>query len=114
MSSLVADPETGRPVAAPAPRRHTSLSPNQRAWGRFRRNKLGYVSLYLFVALLVVSLFAEVFSNDRPLVARYNGHWYFPIFTNPPETTFGGDFATATEWLDPLIVEQFKKPGNFA
>lgn len=113
MSTVIADPEAGRPVAVPGPRRHTSLSPNQRAWVRFKRNKLGYVSLFLLLAILVVSLFAELFSNDRPLVARYGGHWYFPIFNNPPETAFGGDFQTPTEWVDPLIQQQFAKPGNF-
>ncbi|MCC6197423.1 MAG: ABC transporter permease [Burkholderiales bacterium] len=100
--------------AAPAARRVTSLSPNQRAWARFRRNKLGFVSLIVFGVLLFVSLFADVFSNDRPLAARYEGNWYFPIFSNPPETTFGGDFGTATEWSDPLIESQFRKPGNLA
>ena len=42
-------------------------------------------------------------SNDRPLVARYDGEWSFPIFSNPPETRFGGDFATPTDWNDPFI-----------
>ncbi|MCC7328315.1 MAG: ABC transporter permease [Burkholderiales bacterium] len=100
--------------AAPAAPRATSLSPNQRAWARFKRNRLGYVSLLAFAALLVVGTFAELFSNDRPLVARYNGQWYFPIVSNQPETVFGGDFATPTEWDDPFIREQFAKPGNFA
>jgi hypothetical protein len=42
-----------------------------RAWGRFRGNRLGYRSLLLFVALGVLSLFAEVLSNDKPLLVRY-------------------------------------------
>ena len=54
-------------------------SPARRAWLRFRRNRLGYVSLVLFVALVVLSLLAEVISNDRPLVVRYQGETYFPI-----------------------------------
>ena len=100
--------------AAGAPRRVTSLSPNQRAWARFRRNRLGYASLLVFAAMLVLGTFAELVSNDRPLVARYDGQWYFPIVQNHPETTFGGDFLTPTEWDDPFIREQFGKPGNFA
>jgi microcin C transport system permease protein len=95
-------------VAAP------SLSPNQRAWIRFRRNRVGYVSLWIFVALLVVATFAEVLSNDAPLIARYEGRTYFPLFHNPPETQFGGDFATPTDWKDPFITAQFAKPGNWA
>jgi len=91
-----------------------SRSPNRRAWARFRRNRLGYLSLYFFVALLAVSTVAELFSNDRPLVARYDGDWFFPIFRNQPETRFGGDFTTPTEWHDPLIREHFGRDGNFA
>ncbi len=101
------------PAAAATPRT-TSLSPNQRAWARFRRNRLGYYSLIVFVALLGIATFAELFSNDRPLVARYQGEWFFPILNNQPETRFGGDFATMTEWRDPLIRDQFAKPENFA
>ena len=57
--------------------------------------------------MLVVGMFAELVSNDRPLVARYHGEWFFPIVNNPPETRFGGDFLTPTDWHDPLIREQF-------
>jgi len=89
-------------------------SPNQRAWARFKRNRLGYLSLWLFAAMLVVATFAELVSNDRPLVARYEGELFFPLFHNQPERRFGGDFATPTDWKDPFITEQFAKPGNGA
>jgi microcin C transport system permease protein len=111
MSSVAIDPAV-EPV--PATAAGTSRSPYQRAWARFRRNRLGYVSLVVFVALVVVSTFAELVSNDRPLAARYEGRWHFPIFANPPESAFGGDFATPTEWHDPLIRENLAKPGNWA
>ncbi|MBK7745048.1 MAG: ABC transporter permease [Betaproteobacteria bacterium] len=101
------------PAAAPG-RRATSLSPNQRAWARFKRNRLGHVSLILFAAMLIVGSFAELFSNERPLLARYNGDWFVPVAKNPPELRFGGDFATPTDWHDPFIVQQFAQPGNFA
>ena len=91
-----------------------SLSPSQRAWQRFRRNRLGYWSLLIFCTLFVLSLGGELISNDKPLVARYDGRWYFPIVSNVPETTFGGDFQTPTDYLDPFIQQQFAKPGNFA
>jgi microcin C transport system permease protein len=89
-------------------------SPGRRAWRRFLGNRLGYVSLILFALLFGISLLAEVLSNDKPLVARYNGQWYFPVFQVLPETTFGGDFPTPTDYLDPQIRETFAKPGNFA
>jgi microcin C transport system permease protein len=98
------------PSEPPAP----SLSPNRRAWARFKRNRLGYVSLWIFAAMLVVSTAAELLSNDRPLIARYEGHLYFPVFHDPPETALGGDFGTPTDWTDPLIAERFARPGNWA
>lgn len=91
-----------------------SISPSQRAWLRFRRNRLGFWSLVAFCALFVLSLGAELISNDRPLLARYDGHWYFPIFQTEPETTFGGDFQSPTDFLDPFIRQQFARPGNWA
>ena len=91
-----------------------SLSPSRRAWLRFKRNRLGYWSLLAFCVLFVLSMGAELISNDKPLLARYEGHWYLPIVQNLPETTFGGDFDTPTDYLDPFIQQQFKRPGNFA
>jgi microcin C transport system permease protein len=91
-----------------------SVSPRRLAWQRFRANRLGYGSLVIFVALFGFSLLAEVLSNDKPLIARYHGHWYAPIVQNLPETTFGGDFDTPTDFLDPFIQAQFEQRGNWA
>jgi len=63
-----------------------------RAWRRFKRNRLGYRSLLIFCVLVVGSLFAELLSNDRPLIVRYEGHTYFPLVKDYAETVFGGDF----------------------
>jgi microcin C transport system permease protein len=101
-------------VSSVVPVASRPASPGWRAWRRFRGNRLGYFSLILFAILFGVSLVAEVLSNDKPLVARYNGQWYFPVFQVLPETTFGGDFPTPTDYLDPQIRETFAKPGNFA
>ena len=94
--------------------RKPSLSPGRRAWLRFRRNRLGYWSLLLFCGLVVVSLFAEVVSNDRPLLVRYEGKTYFPMFKDYSEKTFGGDFETNTDFLDPFIRERLAQGGNWA
>ena len=91
-----------------------SLSPKRRAWERFKRNRLGYWSLIIFVALVVLSLAAEVLSNDKPLVVRYEGQLYFPVVKTYSEKVFGGDFETETDYLDPFIKEQLAKPGNWA
>ena len=94
--------------------RAQSLSPARRAWLRFRRNRLGYWSLLVFCTLVVLSLFAEVVSNDRPLLVRYEGQTYFPLFKDYPEKTFGGDFETTTDFLDPFIRERLSRDGNWA
>jgi len=91
-----------------------SLSPSAIAWKRFKRNRLGFVSLILFVLLFFMSLAAELVSNDKPMVASYQGKLYFPIWHNPPETEFGGDFQTPTDYLDPFIRQQFAQTGNWA
>jgi len=92
----------------------SARSPARRAWLRFRRNRIGAGSLALFLLLFGVSLFAELLSNDRPLLARYDGAWYVPIANDYPETVFGGDFATPTDYLDPQIRANLARPGNFA
>ncbi len=102
-------PPSPIPAAPPA-----SLSPSRRAWLRFKRNRLGFWSLVVFCVLVVISLGAELVSNDRPLFVRYEGQTYFPIFKTYPETTFGGDFDTPTDYLDPYIQERLRAGGNWA
>ncbi len=91
-----------------------SISPNQQRWRRFRQHRLGYVSLIIFSVLFVLSLFSEVISNDRPLIAYYQGTLYVPLLRDYPESTFGGDFPTPADYLDPFIRGQFSRPGNWA
>jgi microcin C transport system permease protein len=69
----------------------------------FRRNRRGFWSLWIFLALFFVTLFAEFIANDRPILVRYAGQWYFPVFTDYPETTFGGEFPTPADYRDPAV-----------
>jgi len=97
------------------PQAHTaSPSPSRRAWLRFKRNRLGYWSLLIFACLVGLSLMAELISNDRPLLVRYEGSLYVPIIKDYSEKTFGGDFETPTDYLDPFIRDRLAKPGNWA
>ncbi len=83
-------------------------------WQRFKANRRGYISLWIFLAFFGLSLCAELIANDKPLVVRYDGHFYFPIVKNQPETVFGGDFATPTDFLDPDIRRNITSDGNWA
>ena len=102
-----------KPSAAPSSV-PVSLSPSRRAWLRFKRNRQGYWSLWLFCALVLVSLFAELVSNDKPLIVRYEGQTYFPMLRDYSEKTFGGDFDTPTDYLDPFIQQRLSADGNWA
>lgn len=99
------------PVANPVA---VSPSPGRRAWQRFRRNRLGFWSLLIFSTLVVLSLFAEVLSTDKPLVVRYEGQTYFPVLRDHSEKTFGGDFETPADYLDPFIHQRITEGGNWA
>ena len=57
-------------------------------------------------------MFAEAISNDVPLLVQYEGGFYFPLFVDYPETTFGGDFETETDYLDPFILEKLTENSN--
>ncbi len=89
-----------------------ALSPiaERRFWS-FRGNARGYWAFHIFLVLFVVSLFAEVIANDRPLVVRYDGAFYTPFLVNYPETAFGGDFATEAEYRDPFVAELINEKG---
>lgn len=88
------------------------LSPiGERRWRTFRANRRGYLSLWLFLILFVVTMFAEFIANDQPLLVRYDGGTYFPVFVDYPETVFGGDFDTAAEYRDPFVAELINEKG---
>ena len=67
------------------------LSPGQRSWLRFKSNRRGYISLWLFACLFVTSLFSEVLFNDKPLLVKHQGEYFVPFLVEYPETVFGGD-----------------------
>lgn len=83
-----------------------SHSPWRRRWAIFRQNRRGFYSLVLFLVLFGLSLFAEVLSNDKPLLIGYQGSLYLPLWRAYPETVFGGDFETETDYRDPYIRER--------
>ena len=90
------------------------LTPGQRAWRRFRSNKRGYYSLWIFSILFLLSLFAEVLSNDKPLLIYYQGELYSPIIKTYSEKTFGGDFETEADYIDPYVRNLITQGDNWA
>lgn len=91
-----------------------SISPGRRIWLRFKQDRRGYWSLVIFLVLFGLSLMAELISNDKPLLARYNGNLMFPMVHTYSEKDLGGDFDSPADYLDPFIQDQFRKKGNWA
>jgi microcin C transport system permease protein len=90
------------------------LSPiNQRRWRNFTANRRGFHALWIFLVLFTLSLFAELLANDRPLLVRYDGKFYTPVFVSYPETTFGGDFETETKYRDAFVADLIKEKGGW-
>jgi microcin C transport system permease protein len=111
---LTPDLEAVGPLGLAAPPRGFELSPiNMRRWQKFKANRRGYWSLWIFLALFVITLFAEFIANDKPLFIRYEGKDYFPIFVSYPETAFGGDFQTAADYRDPYVQKLITDKGGF-
>lgn len=88
------------------------LSPiNQARWARFRSNRRGYWSLWIFLVAFALSLAANLIANDRPLLVRYEGRLYVPFMANYSETTFGGELNTTTDFQDPFVIKQIEQHG---
>ena len=77
----------------------------------FCRNRRGFWSLWLFLILFVLSLFAEFIANDKPLLVRYDGRFYMPVFTEYAETTFGGEFMTEADYRDEFVTTLIEDKG---
>jgi len=86
---------------------------NARRWENFKANPRGYWSFIVFMLLFVVSLFAELIANDKPLLIDYQGRYYFPALFSYAETSFGGEFETAADYRDPYVQKLIADKGGF-
>jgi microcin C transport system permease protein len=96
---------------APAGEKRPWLSQlNQRRWANFKANRRGFWSLWIFLALFILALCAELIANDRPIVAYYKGELLFPVAVDYPEEKFGGFYAV-TDYRDPVIQDEIRANG---
>jgi microcin C transport system permease protein len=95
-------PEDAGPDYLRVPRRKWfEPSPlNKRRWRNFTRNRRAYWSLWIFLVLFGLSLFAEFLANDKPIAVNYRGELRMPVFTFYSERDFGGDFPTEASYRD--------------
>ncbi len=106
--------ETAAPlIAVVGPSRFTLSPINRRRWDNFKANKRGYYSLWIFLVLFFVTLFAEFIANDKPLLLKYDGGYYSPVFVTYPETAFGGEFQTEADYRDPFVQDLVAQKGGW-
>ncbi len=84
---------------------------NQARWRRFKHNRRGYGSLWIFTVLFVLCLCAELLANNKPLVAHYQARWYVPLLFDYTERDFGGPFATSADYQDPWLKSRLEQNG---
>lgn len=97
---------------APKSTTNSRLNPIWQArFNRFKKNKLGVISLSLFLLIFSICMGADLVANDKPLVVNYHGDWYFPVFKAYPETAFGGVFETEANYKDPVVQSLIKEDG---
>ncbi len=83
----------------------------RRRFANFRANRRGFVSLWIFFALFLISLFAEFIANDKPILVSYDDTIYWPVFSSYAETEFGGDFETEADYRDPFVADLIEDKG---
>ncbi|MGE3770131.1 MAG: ABC transporter permease [Bdellovibrionales bacterium] len=88
------------------------LSPlAQRRLAQFRANRRGRIALWIVCIIFAITLVAEVVANDRPLLVKFDGAYYMPLLKDYPETHWGGDFPTPTNYRDPYVQELIAAKG---
>lgn len=88
------------------------LSPvNQQRWLRFRHNRRGYWSLWIFLVIFALSLGADLLANEKPLLVRYQQRWFVPLLVSYSESDFGGALPTAADYQDPWLQKRLAQQG---
>ena len=100
-------------IAVPPENRPLAMSPiNLRRWQNFKSNRRGYWSLWIFLTLFIISLFAEFIANSKPFMIDFDGKLYFPAVVTYTETDFGGEFETAADYRDPYLQKLIAEKGG--
>ena len=78
---------------------------------KFKKNRLGFVCFIVFIVLFILSISAEFIANDKPLLVKYDQHYYMPVLKAYPETHFGGVFETEADYRDPVVQQLIDEKG---
>ena len=90
------------------------LSPlARRRLDRFKQNRRGWWSLWLFLALFALTLCGELVANDKPLVLKYDGELYFPVFKRHTEQEFGGQLPFQADYRSDYVRQLIASRGGW-
>ncbi|CAI3788128.1 Inner membrane ABC transporter permease protein YejE [Pseudomonas sp. MM227] len=90
------------------------LSPlARRRLDRFKQNRRGWWSLWLFLALFALTLGGELVANDKPLVLKYDGELYFPVFKRHTEQEFGGQLPFQADYRSDYVRQLIEGRGGW-
>jgi microcin C transport system permease protein len=78
---------------------------------KYIKNKRSKVALIFLMCLMFLSLCAEFIANDKPILLKYQGEYYFPIFKVYTDARFGGDFPTEANYKDEFIKDNINEDG---
>ena len=98
-------------MSSNSPRKSRLTVLNQRRLANFVANRRGYWSSWIIAVLFLVSLFAELVANNRPLLVSYKGALHAPVLIDYPETTFGGVFETPANYDDSFVRDAINADG---
>ncbi|MCP1445022.1 microcin C transport system permease protein [Pseudomonas sp. GGS8] len=86
------------------------LSPlGRRRLERFKKNRRGWWSLWLFIGLFLLTLGGELIANDQPLIVSYQGSLYFPAFKRHTEQEFGGQLPFQADFRSDYVQKLIHK-----
>lgn len=75
--------------------------------------KRAWWALWILLGAFVLSLFSEHLANDRPLLLRYEGRFYFPTLKFHSGETFGGRYRTEADYRALRADRRFQEKGGW-
>ncbi|MDK1023736.1 MAG: ABC transporter permease [Gammaproteobacteria bacterium] len=85
----------------------------RRRLDQFKANRRGYHSLWIFMLLFVLSLFAEFIANNKPIVMHHEDRYWFPIFEYYTEAELGGELPIEAQYWEPYVQKLVEDSGGW-
>ncbi|WP_079227373.1 ABC transporter permease [Pseudomonas putida] len=85
----------------------------QRRWNRFKQNRRGWWSLWVFLTLTILCLCSEMIANDKPLVMSVKGELFFPAFVSYTEQEVGGQLPFEPDYKSRYVKNLVEKEGGW-